>query len=962
MWQLIWSQLRFQRGRSTATVLALVVAVTSFALLSSASRGARLAAVGTVHTNYRPLYDLLVRPKAGVSPAERQLGDLLPTDGIDGTTGGIAEAQWHAIEKLPDIDAAAPVAIGGYAMETAEVPIDLGKYLKPGVTDQVIRVTPTWTYDNGTSHITDGSIYLYLTTDPLKDASEKQMDVKNLEYSVQTTASGAHVSVCALDEDDDFAPLPASEHNQLLCRSTTSPQTLSDYPVPVGRDDVLLQFTFPMLIAAVDPTQEAKLQHLDQAVVSGRYLGADEGVDTMTYKNIQGMSGTFSSPTIPVLTSSTPGISDSATLDVQQLSPAAVTAVKHHITIDTALPVLNKTAGKTVGQVKVTAAQGYAPVLNELADPHPFGLGGLTGVDTDVHDFWSVGAQSLTTHPGGTAGIAPAGPPKQQTWGDASLDDGFSSYGGVWPPVPMAVDDTPTRTTIDHGPPLDLNSANFAEQPDRQGVKPRDDVQLHTVGVFDPAKVDLGPSLAPAPRDALAPTGAPGATAADRSALNGKPLEASSNILGPVGQRATLITSLSALKSLETLPYRYQDIMNGLDPEAPISQVEVRLTGSIGPDAVSKERLRETAQRIEKATGLQVDIVDGSSAVPVNTTIPKGRYGRPAVTVAQPWIKRGIATMVVNAADRKSLLLAFLVLISCALAVGNATSAAVRTRSTELGVLACLGWHRNKLFALILAETCLGGLVAGIVGSMLAFALAPLMGVHLHAAYVLLALPAALVLTASAALLPALRATRADPGAAVRPAVAMARRPRPRRRVIALARGNVLRAPGRTLLGALSLALGVAALTLLLLIDLAFKGAVTGNLLGDAITVQTQPTDYLAAALTLLLGAISVADVLYVNIRERASEFALLEATGWTDRHLTRLAAYEAAAIGLLGSLTGAAAALTTAHRLNHTIPQTGYYIAAAAVAAALAIAVTAAIVPIRSLRTLPTARLLAGE
>ncbi|MEU0557483.1 FtsX-like permease family protein, partial [Dactylosporangium sp. NPDC006015] len=196
----------------------------------------------------------------------------------------------------------------------------------------------------------------------------------------------------------------------------------------------------------------------------------------------------------------------------------------------------------------------------------------------------------------------------------------------------------------------------------------------------------------------------------------------------------------------------------------------------------------------------------------------------------------------------------------------------------------------------------------------------------------------------------------------VRPAVASARRRRAPQRIAGLALGNVLRTPGRTAVGAASLAIGVASLTLLVIINLTFRGSVSGTVLGDAITVQVQATDYIAAALTTLLGAATVADVLYVNIRERAAEFALLGAVGWTDAWTARLAGYEALALGVLGATTGTGIALGTAALLSSGLTGTSFAVAAAAALAGTLLAVAAAILPVRSLRGLPKARLLAEE
>ncbi|MFC1410216.1 FtsX-like permease family protein [Streptacidiphilus sp. N1-12] len=180
-------------------------------------------------------------------------------------------------------------------------------------------------------------------------------------------------------------------------------------------------------------------------------------------------------------------------------------------------------------------------------------------------------------------------------------------------------------------------------------------------------------------------------------------------------------------------------------------------------------------------------------------------------------------------------------------------------------------------------------------------------------------------------------------------------------RVSGLALGNLLRRPGRTLLGTLSLALGVAALTLLAVVDLAFRGTVAGTLLGDAVTVQVQGSDYIAAAITALLGAATVADVLYIAIDERSAEYALLSATGWTDRLLATLVGYEALGLGLVGAVTGAAAAVGIAAAIDAPW-RTALLLSASVGAGGTLLALLAAVLPLRALRRLPTARLLAEE
>jgi ABC-type lipoprotein release transport system permease subunit len=231
------------------------------------------------------------------------------------------------------------------------------------------------------------------------------------------------------------------------------------------------------------------------------------------------------------------------------------------------------------------------------------------------------------------------------------------------------------------------------------------------------------------------------------------------------------------------------------------------------------------------------------------------------------------------------------------------------------------------------------------------------------------AIPGATLLALLAGTVPAMRAARADPLAAVRPAVRTDRTRRRKRTTArgvrslgALARTNLTRVPGRSALGVLSLAVGVFALTVLLAVTTAFRGAVVGTVLGDAVAVQVRTADYLAAGATLVLGALSVADVLYLNLRDRSAEIATLRATGWRERQLTRLVVFEGIGLGLLGGVGGALLGLGAAWAFTGTLTTTMPLVAAAAAAGGTLLTVLASLPPAAALRRLPTATLLAEE
>jgi ABC-type lipoprotein release transport system permease subunit len=447
----------------------------------------------------------------------------------------------------------------------------------------------------------------------------------------------------------------------------------------------------------------------------------------------------------------------------------------------------------------------------------------------------------------------------------------------------------------------------------------------------------------------------PRGTAAARR-LAGRPLRPNGHLGGYLAQPPALLTTLAGARAFGGA------LFPEFDPRRSISAVRVRVAGVTGIDALSRERIRQAAQRIATATHLDVDIMAGASGAPTPVDLPAGRFGRPALALSETWVRKGVATRVLQAIDRKSVVLFALILVVCALFVANATSAAVRARRTELGVLSSLGWSMGRLFGVVLLEVGAVGLAAGILGGALALALGPLLGIATSVPRAALTVPAATLLALLAALVPAARAARADPIAAVRPAVLEARRAWRPRTLPALAAVNLLRTPGRTVLGALSLAIGVCALTLLLAATLAFHDTLVGTLLGNAVAVTVRGSDYVAVIATVVLGLAAVVDVLFLNLRERAPEFATLTATGWDDGTLGRLLSLEGMWIGAAGALAGAVAGLIAAALFAGALPGALLLTALGAGLAGTALAALAGLAPAVWLRHTPIVPILAAE
>jgi putative ABC transport system permease protein len=906
MGRFAWSQVRFRPARTLALLIGMLVAATAFTVLTAASRTLQARTTGTVAANFQPAYDILVRPKGARTLVESRTGTVQP-DFLSGIYGGITMNQWQQIEKIPGVSVAAPIAMVGYAELNAGMFVPISASVLKGSGRQLYRISTTWVSDNGASRVTQPPGYLYVT--PLR--------LSGGDGQVATDGTGPGctlINTVSPSAAAEAHPFGAAAQSFTSCWSR-----VNQYNLPVGAKGptsateagYYIEWNIPVLIAAIDPDTEAKLDGLNKALVSGSYLTENEGDN---------------GPEVPVLASSASGMDEYAQTTVQQLATSSRMPDMNAswTTAEASVP------GRTVATDHTTAQQAYS---NELAGNGAYITmsipeGTFTGLS--FSGYWSVSPVGYQRAQSGA--LTP-----RQVVNPTSIWHGASA--------PMDDEDSQYRTVTTHATPSNPTT-------------PIQDYPLITVaGRFDPGKITSFDALSQVPLgDYQAVTASP-ATAASRQALHGGDLRPNQNLGGLVSQPVNLVTTLSALPELENTGA----FMN-VPAADPISVIRVRVAGVTGPGAVSRARINAVALQIARRTGLDVDVVAGSSPSPVTIDLPADKFGQPALTLTENWVKEGVALAILDAVDRQSVALFTLILVVCVLFVGNAATAAVRARRRELGVLAAVGWRRSRLFATVLGELAWIGLAAGLLAAAFAVPISAALGLDASPGRALLAVPVAMAVAIIAGLVPAWLAARADPVSSVRPPVLAVRRAHQPRGITSLAVLNVLRTPGRALIGVVSLAIGIAALTLLTAVTVAFRGQIVGSLLGDAIAVQVRGVDYIAAAATVVLGVLAVADVVVLNITERAAELATIRAFGWRDTILARLVITEGAIIGITGSLIGAGLGLGAAAWLSGQLPARLAVIAVAAVAAGIIVTAAAALLPTALLRRLPAAHLLAEE
>lgn len=133
-------------------------------------------------------------------------------------------------------------------------------------------------------------------------------------------------------------------------------------------------------------------------------------------------------------------------------------------------------------------------------------------------------------------------------------------------------------------------------------------------------------------------------------------------------------------------------------------------------------------------------------------------------------------------------------------------------------------------------------------------------------------------------------------------------------------------------------------------------------MLGNYVAVQVRAVDYLAAAMTIGLGAFAVADVTYLNIYEPTAEIGTLRSVGWGDRDVRWLFGLEGILTAVVGASAGALIAIIATAILLPVSPTVSTIAALVSAAAGILAAAIALLVPLTRVSRLAPATALSSE
>jgi hypothetical protein len=688
----------------------------------------------------------------------------------------------------------------------------------------------------------------------------------------------------------------------VACYGGLTPDASTGGVLRSGTPGLFLGWSEPIVVAGVDPVAEAQLAHLDRCVVAGRYLRASDA-PTM------GQSPAGPQPEIPVLVSDRSFIDETARITVEAAAdPSAILVGAAPDSLSAWAPVREQTA---------TANDAYQAYLSTL----------VHGDYYDASPHWTAGP--VTYRQVGPDHLAAEAQPA-----DPSVYESQTTVRGGARPISLA--------------PVEASDVWFRSIV-REDQVPRAELfsRWQPVGQYNP---DCLPGFDPLAGGRLEAYGLPQVRLPD-----GGTLGPTRSLASYVNSPPLVLTTLSGAAWLSD-PDRFV----GAPGAAFISAIRVRVSGVDTPGPAAEARLAAVAGAIHDATGLQIDIVKGSSPRTVLVDLPAGTFGRPALTVSEGWSDKGIALAFVEAVSSEDLAIFVLVLLGALFLVADTAYVAVRQRGPELAILRAIGWSGARIAWLVEAEMLVLGLAVGLLAMLVTLALLPL-GLVLAPWQLLGAVPLSLAVAGIAGLVPALLVLRGRPIGQLA-GLEPARRSRPIRWLSWLAVSDLL-GPRRveTALGVLAVGLGALLVGSVTLVAIAFNGRLDTTVLGVYLAAQVRPFHLAIAGLTLGVGALSAGEIVSLGYLRREAAFATLRAIGWSPRLVVRFLVVQAVTIGLLGGLVGAAVTLVVARVLQAATGPTELGVATA-IGAALVATLAAAVGPaLLALRAVPAA-ILRGE
>ncbi len=855
MWSYIFLLFRRQPGTSALASGGFLLAACALILLSATTQTTVAVGNQIISQSWRSSYDLVVLPPQ----AQLTSKSILPADLLEGYDGGISLQQYQQIKSLPGVEVAAPIAYIGYV----QMPVPHVLFSQQALAPGYYRLDWTLSAFNGQHTIIEHKETTY--------------------YYVPSNCTNNP----ALGLEDALS----RQGIEFIC--TSSSVSWTEFPtVDSG--------TF--LLAAIDPSAENQLVHLDKSITSGRMLSSQDGIQLDTDPNLGNQlncpNGQYSDP------------SKCTKIPDYDIPVLFHTQIPGQITLK---GTFARIASPTLAP-KTVLAHGGATYLATLSPLQTLFNGEVPLVQNDPQRF---STREILWDGHSWESFVPffGKNPSYYSIRFLSTPSGLT-YQPTSPPPGQAGSAYGVLPTGIQGPEVafrQLHTLSIAQGPN--SYTPKAYYFFNFIGRFagDTLAAQFSNPLNWLPENTYISPPTILRYDAQGNPLTPTNLLPTTNPAGFSLQPPLALTTLSAATRL-----RGDNV---------ISAIRIRVSGVDAANPASWKRIQQVAALIEQRTHLRALITLGSSPRPTLVYVPgvqQGQFGATQSIAPLGWIEERWIAVGVSILYLAQLGLTRLLLIGAILAVSLgylvvSFSSLVTAQRTEFAILSALGWRPWQPVRLFLTQVLLLALVGGVLGLGIALLIATLLSATPIWLLVIWALPTMLVLALLSSVYPLWLIWRIRPSEILRAGVPVT----PTRARLwgiplwsfvsptwALVVRNLARSRPRTLLTIASLFLSALLLVLMFSGILALRQTLVGTLLGDFVLLQTAVPQLAGCVFAVLLSFLSLTDLLLLQVRERQREIGLLEALGWRGRMVKRMFVQEGITLALIGAVPGVLVAI----------------------------------------------------
>lgn len=795
-------------------IIGALIISTGLSYLVGLSETSKGTVIESLQKNWSASYDIVVRPPNSRSITESN--NLLNPNYLSDIAGGIDNKQYETIKNLKDVQVAAPISVigfTGYDVVLKQINIEPGLY----------RYTIIDTDNNGALK-TDSTASFYFATG---------------NWRVQ--------------EFSDYNFFNMVEFDGKL----------------KGYNRVVL--------AGIDPVQEAKLVGLDKAVIklgNGRYFDEMDQASTGEIMGLDGVKNTY----FPVLMSNRSFVDKKITYKIEQLDLPYNTPEKAEKTMEKAR---QQNGSKFFDQAKTKKTKTYTFNSEQI---HNQLLESLTGLNPKTGKKMP----STSTSDVDLQGFLDLKP------GPIDYSQTKSAFPDRWK-FAYSID---TKMKGKN----DFLSKNAYRQPTwyTKDMSKAHRITPRWIGFYDPKKLNLPlDPLTELPMETYRPATAELVLDPNNQPINPpKKLLPTTNPLGFLTQPPVMLTTLDAAE--QSIGKKY------------ISAIRVKVKGVEKLTEESQKKLEQISKEIEDKTGLITDITLGSSPQPAIVKIPETKETKAIGWMEQPWVNIGASYSIFKETKIgfSGIILAVMLVAIVYVFATNLVSLLVRRK--EFAVLLSLGWRPRQVVRMLFYETAVMGLFVAVLSWTILLILMYQDPKIISPMKLVLVGFSGLIIYILGGIAPCILALKISPYEAMRTGDIQknAKRMFMTKGPISMSFNSLMGKILRNSLSIFAISVPTALLSLFLFVTFRLKGVMYTSWLGQYVALEVGPTHYIAAIVALLIAILTTAELMWQNISDRKLEFALLKAMGWKNSMVRKIVLFEGALIGLLAAIIGIVLAL----------------------------------------------------